>query len=66
MLSNAPRYQQKGGNLVDNLNHNSTAPMEVQTEAIQIIQSNQKNNPTQAEAYREVKDFLESIKLEKY
>jgi hypothetical protein len=66
MLSNAPRYQQKGGNLVDNLNHNSTAPMEVQTEAIQIIQSNQKNNPTQAEAHREVKDFLESIKLEKY
>lgn len=38
MLSNAPRYQQKGGNLVDNLNHDSTAPMEVQTEAIQIIQ----------------------------
>ena len=66
MLSNAPRYQQKDGNLVDNLNHNSTAPMEVQTEAIQIIQSNQKNNPTQAEAHREVKDFLESIKLEKY
>ena len=66
MLSNAPRYQQKGGNLVDNLNHNSTAPMEVQTEAIQIIHSNQKNNPTQAESHREVKDFLESIKLEKY
>jgi hypothetical protein len=66
MLSKAPRYLHKDGKPVDNLNHDSTAPMEVQTEAIQIIQSNNNNPATQAEAHKEVKDFLESIKLEKY
>jgi hypothetical protein len=65
-LNKAPRYQQNNdGNLVDNLNHESTAPMEVQTDAIQIIQTNNQNI-NQVEAHKEVKDFLESIKLEKY
>ena len=67
-MNKAPRYQ----NLVDNQNHESSkiqcetsTIMEVQTDAIQIIQTNNQIK-NQVEAHKEVKDFLESIKLEKY